>query len=48
MGLEDDSIMTWDDMSKAFLKKCHDYCKTRNTKEDIFNMKQREEETLEN
>ena len=47
MGLDDDSILTWDDMKKAFLKKYHDYFHSRHTKEDIFNMQQREEEILE-
>lgn len=31
---------------EKILKKYHDYCKTRQTKEDIFNMQQREEESL--
>ena len=47
MGPLDDSITTWDDMKKRFLKKYHDYCKDMNSKEDIFTMQQREEERLE-
>ena len=32
MGLPDDSILTWDDMKKAFLKKYHDYVQNKHTK----------------
>ena len=47
MGLEDDSILTWDDMKWTFLKKYHDYCKNRNSKEYMFSMQQKEDENLE-
>ena len=47
MGLEDDSITTWDDMKRSFLKKYHAYCKNKNAKEDIFTMHQREDKNLE-
>ena len=47
MGQPNDSISTWDAMKHTFLKKYHDYSRNRHTKEDIFNMQQREEESLE-
>lgn len=33
MGLTANSISTWDDMKKAFLKKYQDYVKTRDIRE---------------
>ena len=47
MGLVDNSILTWDDMKRDFLKKYHDYFQNRHTKKYIFNMQQREEESHE-
>ena len=47
MGLEDESITTWENMKSSFLEKYHDYCRNRNEKEDIFNMMQKEDEKLE-
>ena len=47
MGLEDDSITTWEDMRRSILKKYNDYYRNRNEKEDIFTMKEREDENLE-
>lgn len=43
MGSKDDSITSWDDMKKYFLKNYHDFHRARNSKEDIFYMQQREE-----
>ena len=43
MDLEDDSFPAWDDMKKAFLNKYNDYCKNRNSNEDIFAMQQKED-----
>ena len=42
--LTTNSISTWDDMMKVFLKKYQDCCKTR---EDIFGMTRKEEESVE-
>jgi len=46
-GLTVNSISTWDGMKKLFLKKYQDYCKTRDIREEIFGMTQKEEESLE-
>jgi hypothetical protein len=47
MGLNGDSIQTWDEMKKVFLKKYQDYCKGRELREEIFKMTQKEDESLE-
>lgn len=47
MGLVDYFITTWDDLKKFLPRKNHNYCKTRNIKENIFNVQQSEEESLE-
>lgn len=47
MGLEGYSIKTWDEMRQKFLKEYRDYYKVRDICEEIFDMKQREEEILE-
>jgi hypothetical protein len=47
MGLEDYSIRSWEDMKSTFLKKYQDYCRTRDSHNDIFKMQQSEEESLE-
>jgi hypothetical protein len=47
MGLEDYSIRSWEDMKSTFLKKYQDYCRTRDSRNDIFKMQQSEEESLE-
>lgn len=47
MGLRSNSIMTWDEMKKVFLRKYQDHCKTRDLKEEIFGMNQKEGESLE-
>jgi len=36
MGLGGRSITTWEEMRTAFLEKYHDYCKSRDIKEEIF------------
>ena len=41
------SIATWDVMKKVLLKKYQDYCKTRDLREEIFGMTQKEGESLE-
>lgn len=47
MGLASNSIRIWDEMKKVFLKKYQDYCKTRDLKEEIFGMTQKEWDCLE-
>jgi hypothetical protein len=47
MGLGVDSITSWDNMKQTFLKNYQDYCKTRDPREELFKMSQKEEESLE-
>jgi hypothetical protein len=47
MGLGGRTINSWDEMKHAFLKKYQDYCRTRDLKDEIFQMNEKENETLE-
>jgi hypothetical protein len=47
MGLGGDSIQTWDEIKKVFMKKYQDYYKGRELEEEIFKMTQKEDESLE-
>jgi hypothetical protein len=47
MGLGESSIRSWDEMKTTFLKKYQDYCRTRDSHNDIFKMQQQAEESLE-
>ena len=47
MGLGSASIRTWNDMKGMFLSKYQDYYRTRELREDIFIMTQKEDESLE-
>jgi len=47
MGLGEHSVTSWDDMRKFFLKKYQPYCRSKDSKDDIFAMTQQEDETLE-
>ena len=47
MGLGVNTIIYWIDMKNIFLKKYQPYCRTRDSKDDIFRMTQHEEENLE-
>jgi hypothetical protein len=47
MGLGGDTIRTWEQMHRNFLKKYQDYYKARELREEIFKMTQKEEEILE-
>ena len=47
MGLGEHTITNWDDLKKIFLKKYQAYCKTKESKDDIFRMSQQEDEILE-
>ena len=47
MGLGEHTIRTWEEMRSAFLKKYQEYCRTRDSRNDIFRMQQHEDESLE-
>eukprot|EP00253_Pinus_taeda_P020736 PITA_20736 len=47
MGLGEHAITGWDGMRKIFLKKYQPYCRSKDSKDDIFRMNQQEDENLE-
>ena len=47
MGFGEHTIRSWDDTKNAFLKKYQEYCKTRDSRNDITRMQQQEDESLE-
>eukprot|EP00253_Pinus_taeda_P010783 PITA_10783 len=47
MGLGEQTINSWDEMRLVFLKKYQAYCRSRDSKEDVFRMAQQEDESLE-
>jgi hypothetical protein len=47
MSLGGHVITTWDQMKQKFLNKYQDYCRTREKKEELFKMMQKEDENLE-
>jgi hypothetical protein len=47
MGLGEYTIRSWEDMKTTFLKKYQDYCRNRDSQNDIFKMQQQEEESIE-
>ena len=47
MSLGAQVITTWDQMKERFLTKYQDYCRTRERKEELFKMVQKEDENLE-
>jgi hypothetical protein len=47
MSLGEYSIRSWEDMKTKFLKKYQDYCRTKESQNDIFKMQQQDEESLE-
>ena len=47
MGLGGGVINNWDQMKEAFLKKYQDYCRSRELKDEIFQMTAKSNETLE-
>ena len=46
-GFRGEFITTWEDMKKIFLVKYQDYYKSRDIKEEIFNIMQKEDENME-
>jgi hypothetical protein len=47
MSLGGHVITTWDQMKHKFLNKYQDYCRTREKREELFKMMQKEDENLE-
>jgi hypothetical protein len=47
MSLEGNSITTWDQMKNTFSERYKDYCRERDTRDDIFRMTQGPDESLE-
>jgi hypothetical protein len=47
MSLGGENISTWVQMRQFFLNKYQDYCRTRELREELFKMSQKEDETLE-
>jgi hypothetical protein len=47
MGLRGRTINSWDQMKHAFLTKYQDYCRTRDLKDEIFQMTAKENKMLE-
>ena len=47
MGLGKHTIRSWDDMRIAFLKKYQEYCRTRDSHNNVFRMQQQEDKSLE-
>ena len=47
MGLGGGTINSWDEMKQALLTKYQDYCRTRDLKDEIFQMTAKENESLE-
>jgi hypothetical protein len=47
MGLGESSIRSWESMKDIFLKKYQDYCKNKESLNDIFKIQKLEDETLE-
>ena len=47
MGLGGGVITDWDQMKDAFFKKYQDYCRSQELKDEIFQMIEKPNETLE-
>ena len=47
MGSGEHMIRSWDEMKTTFLRKYQEYCRSKDSRNDIFKMQQQEEETLE-
>ena len=47
MGLGSGTINSWDEMKQSFLTKYKDYCRTKDLKDEIFQMTGKENESLE-
>lgn len=47
MGLGSSTIRTWNRMKETFISKYQDYCRTKDLREEIFRITQKEDEILE-
>ena len=47
MSLGGRTITNWDKMKHVFLEKYQDYCNTKDKREELFKMVQKEDESLE-
>ena len=47
MSLGGETITTWDQMKQVFLAKYQDYCRTKDKREELFEMMQKDDEILE-
>ena len=47
MILGGETITTWDQMKQVFLEKYQEYCNTKDKREELFNIIQKDEESLE-
>ena len=47
MSLGGGTVTTWDWMKQVFLEKYQEYCNTKDKREELFKMVQRDDESLE-
>ena len=47
MSLGGGTVTTWDQMKQVFLEKYQEYCNTKDKREELFKMVQRDDEILE-
>lgn len=47
MGLRTHNIRTWEEMKGEFVEKYKYYCMHHNIKDEVFNMMQKEDESVE-
>ena len=47
MSLVGETIATWDQMKHVFLGKYQEYCRTKDKREELFKMVQKDDESLE-
>ena len=47
MSLGGETITTWDQMKQVFLAKYQDYCRTKDKREELFKIMQKDDEILE-
>ena len=47
MSLGGGTVANWDKMKQVFLEKYQEYCNTKDKREELFKMGQKEDESLE-
>ena len=47
MSLGGGTVTNWDEMKQVFLEKYQEYCNTKDKREELFKMVQKEDESLE-